>query len=283
MAALLVVGAHAAVEVQRVELVVISERQARGVQRQLEVVGREVRNLVVPEQQLLAGGVVESHVGAHLGHGRLHLGERHETRIPQSRHVEAGLEVGDDVVPAAGPHDENVGARAAGEDVVPAGPVQGLRAVPARQDVVLGVALAVGQVVGEGEVLDIGAERVGHRSRDGVDAFAGVLHHHVARVIDGVAVVALAPDQGVAAAIASEAVVRGRADQGLGCLGSQNAMRRRAAKGQLNARGVQQVLHCHLNYPLFTEDVPRAGLSSADDRDPPTTRAATCLSVVNSR
>ncbi len=269
----MVVGAGAVVEAEAVEIVGEGGRQAIGVQRQLEVARREIRHLVGPEQQLLAGGVGQRDVGALLGHRPPHLGEGRKARVRQARLVDAGLEIGDGVAAAPCLHDEGVGGRPAGQDVVPRAPVQRLDAGEPGQDVVLAVALAVGAVVGEGEVLHIGAQRVRHGRQDGVDALAGVLDRNVVDVIDVVAVVALAADQGVPAAVSAEAVVGQRAGQGFGRLGSKHAMRRGAADGQLNARGVRQILHCHFGFPLsFTEGAPRAGLLSAGDRSSPSSR-----------
>ena len=82
----------------------------------------------------------------------------------------------------AGAADERVVAAAAGEDVV---------AGVAGDDVGVAVAGAVDvAAAGEGQVLDVGAERVGDRRLHRVGALVGRFRDHVAGVVDDVGVVA---------------------------------------------------------------------------------------------
>ena len=83
--------------------------------------------------------------------------------------------------------------------------------MPAVEDVAAGIAgndvgVAVAGAVdvgaaGQGQVLDIGAERVADRRlhRVGAGAHGGGFRHHVAGVVDDIGVVAVAAGQGVGA------------------------------------------------------------------------------------
>ena len=99
--------------------------------------------------------------------------------------------------------DERVIAAHAGEDVV---------AGIAGDDIGVAVAGAVDvAAAGQGQVLDIGAERVADRRLHGVGALAGAFRRHVAGVVDHVGVVVGAADHRVGASAAVEGVVTGTA------------------------------------------------------------------------
>ena len=101
--------------------------------------------------------------------------------------------------------DHRVGAGAAVENVV---------AAVAGEGVVEAVAGAVDVgAAGQGQVLDVGAERVGDRRLHRVGAFAERLRHHVAGVVDDIGVVADAADQEVGAQAAIERVVASAAGE----------------------------------------------------------------------
>ena len=124
------------------------------------------------------------------------------------RHV-AGIV--DDVGVVAGAAHHGVGAGAA---------IEGVVAAVAGEDV--GVAVAGAVEVGgpgQGEVLDVGAEREAHRRLHQVGAFVGIFGHHVADVVDQIGVVAGTAQHGVGARAAVEDIVAAAADErvGAGC------------------------------------------------------------------
>ena len=103
-----------------------------------------------------------------------------------------------------------IGARVADERVVAAAAGENVVAGIAGDDVGVAVAGAVDvAAAGQGQVLDIGAERVADRRlhRVGAAAYAGAFRRHVAGVVDHVGVVAGAADHGVGACAAVEGVV----------------------------------------------------------------------------
>ncbi len=101
-------------QAEAIELVGEGRGQPGRVQRQHEVLGAEVRHLVVLEQQLVAGAQVQDHVRTRLGHGGCDLGEVGHSGGVEAHAVHAGLEVGDDVLAIALAHDKDVGTRSAG-------------------------------------------------------------------------------------------------------------------------------------------------------------------------
>ena len=69
---------------------------------------------------------------------------------------------------------------------------------------------------GERQVLEVGAERIGDRGQHRVGAFAGILDHHVADIVDHVGVVAEPARHGVGTGAAVEDVVAGIAGEAVG-------------------------------------------------------------------
>lgn len=90
----------------------------------------------------------------------------------------------------APPHKEYVVAFSADQGVGAPHAVQHVVARVAGQDVVQGITPSMeGRAAAQRKVLDIGREDIVHGAGDCIHAFIGVLHHHIARVIDRVAVV----------------------------------------------------------------------------------------------
>ncbi len=158
--------------------------QPRGVQRQHEVGGAEVGELVVAEDQLFPGAEVQRDVRSLLGHRGLDLGEGGQPHVVEPRTVYAGLEVGDDVVAVALAHDEHVGTRPAGQGVIARHAIERLGARGAGQDVVEGVAAAISRIAEELQVLDIVRQGVAQGGEDGVIPLAGILDHDGAWRVD---------------------------------------------------------------------------------------------------
>ena len=98
--------------------------------------------------------------------------------------------------------------------VQPGAAVERVVAAVAGDDVVEPVAGAVDvAAAGQGEVLDIGGERVADRRPHRVDAFADGFRDDVADVVDDIGVVAEAADHAVGAGAAVERVVAGAAGE----------------------------------------------------------------------
>ena len=134
-------------------------------------------------------------------------------------------DVVDDVGVVAGPADHRVRPRP---------PLRHVVAGVAGEDVVGRVAGAVdGARPGQGQVLDLGAERVGQCRLDGVGAAAGELGRHVAGVVDDVGVVAVAAGHRVGAGAAVEPVVGGVAGEDVGERVAGAVDRRRAGQDQV--------------------------------------------------
>ena len=113
----------------------------------------------------------------------------------------------DDIGVVAGAADHGVGAGAAVERVV---------AAVAGDDVGERIAGAVDVgAAGQGQVLDIGAERVGDRRLHRVGALVERLRHHVAGIVDDVGVVAGAADHRVGAGPAVKRVIARAAGDGI--------------------------------------------------------------------
>ena len=153
------------------------------------------------------GGAGERQV---LDIGAERIGDRGQHRVGAlagvlDHHV---ADIVDHVGVVAEPARHGVGAGAAVEDVV---------AGVAGEAVGQGIAGAV-EVGGAGErqVLEVGAERIGDRGQHRVGAFAGVLDHHVADIVDHVGVVAEPARHGVGAGAAVEDVVAGIAGEAVG-------------------------------------------------------------------
>ena len=111
-------------------------------------------------------------------------------------------------------------AVAAGQRVRAYAAVEGVVAAVAGDDVGVAVAGAVDVgAAGQGQVVDVGAEREAHRRLHQVGAFAGIFGHHVAGVVDQIGVVAGTALHGVGARAAVEDVVAAAADErvGAGC------------------------------------------------------------------
>ena len=107
----------------------------------------------------------------------------------------------------AGAADQGIAAAAAAERVVAALAVEGVVAAVAGEDVRVTVAGAVDiGAAGQGQVLDIGAERVADRRLHRVGALVERLRHHVAGIVDHVAVVAGTAGHGVGAGPAVDRV-----------------------------------------------------------------------------
>src|SRR6476659_9146480 len=173
----------------------------------------------VAHQQEAVGGVVDlldagENVGA-LPTRRDHLPARlvaagHRIGVDNGRDVGRGQRAGVGRRIGARIADERVVAAAAGENVV---------AGIAGDDVGVVVAGAVDvAAAGQGQVLDVGAERVADRRLHGVGAAAhsGGFRHHVAGVVDDIGVVAVATGQGVRAHAAVEGVVAAVAGDDIG-------------------------------------------------------------------
>src|SRR5690606_33821318 len=87
----------------------------------------------------------------------------------------------------------------------------------AGQLVVGSIAGAAARAVQQDEVFDIGRQRVaGKRGADRVVAFAGILGHHVAGIVDDIGVVASAASHAVGAAATVDHIVPGIAGQRIG-------------------------------------------------------------------
>jgi hypothetical protein len=102
---------------------------------------------------------------------------------------------------------------------------------------------------GQGQVLDIGAERVADRRlhRVGAAAHGGGFRHHVAGVVDHVGVVAVAADQRVGADAAVEGVVAAVAgdDVGVAVAGAVDVAA--AGQGQVVDVGAEREAHRRLH------------------------------------
>ena len=113
--------------------------------------------------------------------------------------------------------DVGIVADAAHHGVGAGATIEGVVAAVAGEDVGVTVAGAV-EVggPGQGEVVDIGAEREAHRRLHEVGAFAGIFGHHVADVVDQIGVVAGTPLHGVGARAAVEDIVAAAAGERVG-------------------------------------------------------------------
>ena len=135
-----------------------------------------------------------------------------------------------------------IGARVADEGVVAAATGENVVAGIAGDDVGVGVAGAVDVgAAGQGQVLDIGAERVGDRRLHRVGALVERFRRHVAGVVDNVGVVTGAADQRVGAGAAVERVVAGVAGDDVGVAVAGAVDVGAAGQGQVLDIGAERV------------------------------------------
>ena len=112
----------------------------------------------------------------------------------------------------AGATDVDIVATRAVQHVVAAGAVQRIGLRVAREAVVAGVACAVERTgADDGQVLNVGSQRVRKDRVDLIDAAIGLLDHDVADMIDRVSIVAGATDHVVGICRTEDDVVAGRA------------------------------------------------------------------------
>src|SRR5262249_34595195 len=142
-------------------------------------------------------------------------------------HLVAGIV--DDIGIVALATDQLVGADAAIERVVAVSAGQGVLAAAAGEGVIPAIAgEGPGAGTGIGVVLDIGDERrEKDRASDRVIAFAGLLDHLIADIVDDIGVVTLTAGQRVSAGTAIELVIATAAGDGIadGIAGQHNSRR----------------------------------------------------------
>ncbi len=138
------------------ELLVESQSsQAALVQLQLKIVGAELADRKIPEDQAVAATQAQENVRSLLREMALDLAEIRKSGA-QTHHVAIGrAEAIDGVVALALVHDEHIRARAAHKHVLAAAPVELIAAPSGDQNVVAGGPVA-DVAVAHGEVLDVG-------------------------------------------------------------------------------------------------------------------------------
>ena len=172
--------------------------------------------------------------GQRVGHARLHeVGTGPGTF---GDHIGGVI---DDIGVVAGAADQGIGPGAAVEHVA---------ATVASQRIGEGIAGAVDVCrAGQGQVLDVGGERVGHTGLHEVGAGIGAFGNDIACVVHPIGVVAGTADQGVGTGAAVQGVVAAIAGEQVGKIVAGAVDGTRSGQGQVLDVGSERVRHARLD------------------------------------
>ena len=174
-----------------------------------------------PAIQHVAGSIARQHVGECVAGGvdRRRARQRQVLDVCRQRVADRGI---DQITALTGALDHHIARIVDVIGVVPGAPGHRIGARRAVDDVVRGiaddriverVAGRVGRAAGQGEILDMRAQRVIDRGNGGIVAFIRILDHHVTGIVDDIDIVARTADQRIRARAAIEHIVADVADQ----------------------------------------------------------------------